>query len=235
MKKPRQRRAHKQAVEELSSIVVEEPEDFLKRCGPVLAESLKSVGRSNFDKRDYARGEREYVLVSALQSRGLAREYYPVVPLANTLRFSFWIAVAFRFSPYLSQYRLIHVSLIIFEGIAADANKKPLVRAEWDASSGQTDHAQPHWHVYPTTTGPEGSFEARLEGGRKFVPGQEDDPSSELMSGWEGTGFHYAMAAHWDLIKGSHRNSLTEDGLLRWLPSCISYTKNQLMYLDPAK
>jgi hypothetical protein len=237
MKKPRRRKADKETNEEpySSSVIVEKPEDFLKRCGPVLAEALTDIGRPSFDKRDYARGQREYVLVSKLQTRAQARESYPVVPLANTPQFNFWIAVAFRFFPYLGRYRLVHVSLIIFEGLAADANKKPLIRAEWDEAGGQADHAQPHWHVYPAAMSTERRFEVRPTENRKFGPVQEENTDLQLVRGWEGTGFHYAMAAHWDLAGGSHRSSLTEDGLLRWLPNCISYTRSQLVYLDPAK
>jgi hypothetical protein len=217
-------------------LLVASPDSLLNKCKAPLARSLEGIDKINFRRRDYARKQQEYSLVAAIQSRGLAREYYPVVPLASTARFTFWLAVAFRFAPHLDQYQLIHTSLIVFEGIATDPNKRPLIRAEWDEYGLEGDHAQPHWHVYPPGLLPEEQNETRFDGAAQEVnlAQEEADPDSSTRE-WDQARFHYAMATRWHLGDHSHQCRLSENALLNWLPNCISYTKQQLLYIDPPK
>ena len=180
----------------------------------------------SFRKEDYARGEREYLLVSDGQAWARARSLYPVLPLLTTDDAAFWFAVALRFGSSLGRFQLKHASILIFKGFPADPDKTPLVRAEWDEADPAGPHAQPHWHVYPSALArPEAaSFEAI-----KALEGAAGEPAGRTL---EGERFHYAMSAAWHLDGGSHQSRLSEDGLLKWLPGCVLYTRNQLVYLS---
>jgi hypothetical protein len=181
-----------------------------------------------FHQQDLARGEREYLLVSEAQSRAKARNEYPALPLLATVDSAFWFAVALRFGPSLGRFQLKHVSILLFEGLASDPNKIPLVRAEWDEADPSGSHAQPHWHVYSSALiKPEPMlFEETAEA--------DPDRAGEEAAGstLEGDRFHYAMSATWHLDGGGHQSRLSEDKLLRWLPGCVRYTRDQLLYLS---
>lgn len=212
------------------ALLVDDPVPLLQRCKRALEKALPDAGRMGFNRRDYARGEREYLLVSELHSRARARDDYPVLPLLTTEDATFWLAVAFRFGPFLGSYQLKHVSILIFEGLAADAGKTPLVRAEWDEADPAGPHAQPHWHVYPSAlTKPEPlSFDDAADALADPDGAAEEPPGGRL----EGERFHYAMAATWHLEENRHQCPLSEDKLLKWLPGCVLYTRSQLGYLS---
>jgi hypothetical protein len=65
------------------------------------------------------------------------------------LKRRFWLALALTFVRD-SQLRMSSASIIVFEGMASNPTKTPLLRAEWHEWNTQSPHAQPHWHVYPS-------------------------------------------------------------------------------------
>jgi hypothetical protein len=215
--------------------LVDDPRPLLARCKRVLEAGLPKAGKMGFNMQGHARGESEYLLNSDAQSWARARNQYPVLPLLTTVGSAFWFAVALRFGPALGRFQLKHVSVLIFEGLASDPNKAPLVRAEWDETDITGPHAQPHWHVYPSalTRLEPASFEDVAEAPASLDETALDETAEESQRRrLEGERFHYAMSATWHLDGGGHQSRLSEDELLRWLPGCILYSQGQLAYLS---
>lgn len=203
-----------------------------------MAKLFPDVQGFGFDITPRAGGEQECRVCGNPSSFGTARGRYPVLPFLRTEERTFWTGLSFRFVPELKDHRLQSVSLVVFEGLASDSEKRPLLRAEWD--TWETSHAQPHWHVYrPSSI--HGDVLLRY---REIIEGTApiEEFRSEPMRGrvvekssmraLELERFHYAMCAGWhDQGDNTHRWPLSESALSKWLEGCLSYTRGQLRYL----
>jgi hypothetical protein len=228
------KKKHRVAQSESPSVLVGQPA-LLEKCRPILSGLLRDVQGLGFDENPRTGGEIEYLLSGQPVSFAIARGRYPVLPLLRTDNNTFWIGVSLRFVEELRHKRLKNVSLIFFEGLASDFEKRPLLRAEWDDWRGA--HAQPHWHVYSM---PDARASQVFEGadlppqafGVTTSFGGEDlqTSSGKILSLDK---FHYAMSSLWHAGGlGSHWCELSEDALLKWLQGCIMYTEGQLRYIS---
>jgi len=217
-----------------------DPDDFAKNCRKVIEEALgyKHLG---FNERRVVPGNRKlYTLNGAEATQAEARYKYAVIPFFKSRAGIYWLAVSLEFEFQRGIYRIVNVSLLIFEGEATDNTKSALLRAEW-ACVQENDlalHAQPHWHVYPSRitgeiAGNQTAFTTETEG-RAF------DPEALEIESHKGTAikwdraekFHFAMAARWHIEgKDAHQEEMQADGILKWLDGCIRYTWSQFAFL----
>lgn len=153
---------------------------------------------------------------------------YRVLPLDDAPQY--WVTCTLRFRSELLKARLVEVSIVFFQGGATDP-KQPILRAEWDCISyfSDTDHAQPHWHVYqaPAT---QRDLEIGPLGETETVRNLDDKPEPQVQlrsTDVGGANFHLAMASRWDQ-GGPHRLPFTVDGVTGWVEGCVRYTRAQL-------
>lgn len=231
MPKKSQRRQRRSEIP--SAIVVEQPTQVTTRVLRALREALgdKSI---SFEEVRLVRDEVKFEL-SGSPIRAIARDSYAVFPLLRLEVELFWLGAALVFERRLGTYRLKSISLVIFKGEAFDERKTVLFRAEWDEPEPGTIHAQPHWHVYPRLIGDKVSLVAEssnrnesdlLDFGREMTV--DEDPEWKTASN-----FHYAMSSRWAIEGiGNHQANLSEiDDLVRWITSCIGYSRDQLRWL----
>jgi hypothetical protein len=186
-------------------------------------------------------------------TQAVAQYEYTVVPFLATQRARYWLAVSLDFhSPRGSRITyLTHVSLLIFEGLATDQRKRPILRAEWDCKEDYLNdkHAQPHWHVYSSLVNREKEYSGSLafdevDSAHDFSA-QQASPAQDFLAepdhgqaadqqAWLGGElFHFALAARWQLPISEPQNEKLD--LLRlgnWIKRCLSYTLEQLIYVD---
>ena len=222
-------------------LVREDPKPLVKKCIAVLARRLQRAGRIGFKEVLYARGEREFLLLSPQGSSAQARQDYPVLYFEETPSKTYWLAISFRFSPWLERFRLVQASLLVFEGPLTDPEKTALFRAEWDELEDNGIHAQPHWHVYPAGTGAlprpsAGGFPSGRSEPAEFVPQASFPTAPAEAERVDRLRFHFAMAAQWHLEDGgSCRSRFSESGLTSWLVGCIEYIRGQLPHFSREK
>lgn len=102
----------------------------MKKCMRVVGRRLERAGKIGFQEIPHARGAREFLLLSTQRgSLARARQDYPVLYFESTRSNTYWLALALRFAPSLDRFRLIQVSLLLFEGPWTDPEKTPLLRA----------------------------------------------------------------------------------------------------------
>ena len=166
-----------------------------------------------------------------IATQAFASRNYPAIRLLPKEALTFWLALALTFVRD-TRLRLSSASIIVFEGMASNPTKTPLLRAEWHEWNTQSVHAQPHWHVYSSALGefvsevPEAFLVERpvLEFGA--------DPTLSRSQTIETSPFHYAMSAMWHLDRSTCQERLTATAsLLGWLRGCITYTREQLDYI----
>ena len=216
------------------AIVVERPNQVTTRVLKALREALGD-NTIAFEEVSLARGEVRFEL-SGTAIKATARDRYSVFPLLQLEAELFWLGAALIFVRELGNYRLKSIGLIVFKGDAIDERKTALFRAEWDNPEPGTSHAQPHWHVYPRII--DGKVSAE-EVDRNLT----DEPNSvdlgvETIADedpeWKtASNFHYAMSSRWHSEGiGHHQENLSEiDNVVRWIKSCISYSREQLVWL----
>lgn len=170
----------------------------------------------------------------------------------------YWIAVSLSLSPPgVRPLHLRGVNIILMEGPLAGLDKRRLLRIDWDCRQAATEsrHAQPHWHVYldweVTPEVQPGGFQEE-DAIREFVPGGDDGEAAGPIGGMVGASvpattdtstvgelakvgpdvarFHFALAANWHDDQG-HSPTLTEEQVPKWISGCITYTREQLVYL----
>jgi len=78
-----------------------------------------------------------------------------IIHLLSTKSDTYWLNISLTFLPSQSKqktkpesFQFSGISIRIFKGALASADKEPVLRAEWDALKDDNNHAQPHWHVY---------------------------------------------------------------------------------------
>lgn len=227
-KRPSQRR-----IEVPSAIVVEHPN---RVTNPLLRAFREALGNNSiaFEEVSLARGEVKFEL-SGSSIRAVARDNYAVFPLLQLQVALFWLGGALIFERKLGNYRLKSISLVIFKGDAFDDRKTALFRAEWDDPDSATIHAQPHWHVYPRPIESKVNVmeDANLTREVELLDFGTDQASPEDPRWKTASNFHYAMSARWapDGV-GHHRANLSEiKEIVRWIKSCIGYSRDQLRWL----
>jgi hypothetical protein len=188
-----------------------------------------------FDEVALPKNEIKFEL-SGSPIKGTAREKYSVFLLTQVGAELLWIGGALIFKREVGIYRLKSVSLLIFKGDAFDERKTALLRAEWDNPESGVIHAQPHWHVYPHLIGKlEEKPEFEEDPAIGIFEPPEDETENEIKdSAWPNSAnFHYAMASTWQANGvNSHQEKLNDlDYLLDWLRGCITYTREQLVWL----
>lgn len=158
-----------------------------------------------------------------------------------------------------------HISLTIIESLGG-REARPVLRAEWDcrpekivtgenADKDPHEHAQPHWHVYPSEISrekesltPVFAEEAVLDFHapddstiQEFPPivadarqEQDTDSESDWESNWPGgEKFHFAMGAQWQEGPLKPLNDVLDPlNLGNWIEGCLSYLLDQLRYLN---
>lgn len=144
----------------------------------------------------------------------------------------FWVTCTLHFRSEQTKARLVDVSLVFFQG-SVTAPKQPILRAEWDCISlfSDTDHAQPHWHVYQTqSTQPDlGIGEPDEIGTLRTLDDVGEPRGQHSNTNIGGANFHLAMASRWhESGPQAHRIPLTVDGVMGWVEGCIEYTRSQL-------
>jgi len=217
-------------------VVCDDPKPIVKKCVGVIGRQLANAGKVGFLERAHARSELEFLLLSSRNSWARARQEYPVLYFEATPSRTYWLAIALRFAPLLERFKLIQVSLVLFEGTETDPEKSPLLRAEWDDLEEAGVHAQPHWHVYKDRSAARsggGAFPAVSSGPIVFSPQAAELEDPERIGLRDRPRFHYAMAARWHLEEGgSCRSSLSAAGLMSWLDGCIDYIRGQLPHIS---
>jgi hypothetical protein len=213
-------------------IRIDRPTDITRPCLQLLRGLLSDPGLV-FRGEGLSKGRPgEIYLSSGSATLGFATQSYPVVRLLPKEAHTFWLALALK-TVYDRHLRLTSASIILFEGLASNPTKTPLLRAEWHEWQTPGPHAQPHWHVYSSALGESlsdvpGAFfveslvaefgaEPRLK-----APSQNIDISP----------FHYAMSATWHVEHGTCQERLrATSALLGWIRGCIDYTRGQLDYV----
>lgn len=216
------------------AIIVDDPSEVTLPCLKVLRALLRDNSVA-FQETPLANNEVKFGLTGS-SVQAIARDKYSVFLLLSVRAELFWLGTTLIFRRELGRYRLLSVSLVIFKGDSFDEKKTPLLRAEWDNPdpASTTEHAQPHWHVYPRlinrgSSNPQvvevGVFQSLLS--NTDVAHSEDDldwPTS--------ANFHYAMASTWQAEANGCQEKLNElRRLLGWLNGCITYSRNQLNFL----
>jgi hypothetical protein len=178
-----------------------------------------------------------YALRGDRASRAKTKKYsYSVIPILRAPYGYFWLGGTLDLLYREGNYTIEQVSLVIFQGVATDEVKTPILRAEWDAiaSDGRSKHAQPHWHVYSSPLNntivleyPKFSVETEVV---DFSPEESTSLTGHV---WErGDRFHFAMASKWHLDGvDAHQELLEQEKLLKWLEGCVGYIRAQLIYI----
>jgi hypothetical protein len=216
-----------------TAIVVEEPN---KVTTPLLRVIRESLGDNNigFDEVILAKGDVKFQL-SGTAVKAMARDRYSVFPLLQREADLFWLGGSLIFARELANYRLKSVSLIVFKGDAIDETKTALFRAEWDSPEPGTDHAQPHWHVYPQIIDGKSNV-SEFDRYMKYESDLNDEPVTTLDADPArdtARNFHYAMASRWHTDGISyHQQGLTNvESVVKWIEGCIDYSRKQLDWL----
>jgi hypothetical protein len=214
-------------------IPVDRPTDITRPCLKLLRElladpqlafkgtPLSSVGSPG-----------EIFLTSTSATQAFASENYPAIRLLSKEALTFWIALALTFVRD-GQLRMNSANLIVFEGMASNPTKTPLLRAEWHEWNTQSSHAQPHWHVYSSALG---EFLSKVPEAFLVEPPVLEfginSASTARAQSIETSPFHYAMSAAWHVERGTCQERLTAtSSLINWLHGCIKYTRDQLDYI----
>ncbi len=217
-----------------------DPDDFVKDCRKVIEKVLGYRYLGFNEQRGVPGNRRLFTLNGAEATQAEAKYKYAVIPFFKSQSGIYWLAVSLEFEFQQGIYRIVNVSLLIFEGEATDNRKSALLRAEWACpqKNDLTRHAQPHWHIYPSHINKE-SAGART-GFKADAEIQTFDPEAleiELHEGtvveWErAEKFHFAMAARWHAEgNDAHQEEMQVDGILKWLDGCIKYIWSQFAFL----
>jgi len=216
----RKRTSHRPGAERPQIIKVQDTKEITDVCRRALG-AVVGDRHLGFNERRRARNTFVYSMTGSETSTGLARDVYPVVPLLRKTYTSYWLGTVLEFKFEEGYFRLMSASLIVFRGDAFDPNKRPILRAEWDALTDEdtSEHAQPHWHVYRSSVDEDSDVPYETSGDSE---GQES----------QNTRFHFAMCSKWLEEADVHQEKLDEMGkLITWLESCIRYTRRQIELL----
>jgi hypothetical protein len=225
-----------------SGVLLENLEGIVNKCKRVIEDAL-AVKKLRFITQRVSGNRTVCLLTGEGAKRAEAKYKYSVIPFLALQSRLYWLAASLEFVFENRMYRLLSVSLLIFEGEATDDRKSALLRAEWACLDEDTraPHAQPHWHIYPSRINRE-AYEDRTEFKLKtdiqpFAPeAPVVESNNEFDIEWDRSEkFHFAMASRWHIVgfdeKGAHQEEMQIDGLLKWLDGCIRYTRSQFEFL----
>ena len=217
------------------ALQVVDPNSLVDECKKALGELLNSskIGFSHFN---ISGNGVVYELLGEGVSRAEAKYRYHVLPfIISESGLIYWLAVTLEFQFLRGIYNFQEACFLVFEGMVADNAKQGLLRAEWALRDETSDHAQPHWHIYPSFINRQvvPLFE-ESEQLVDFIPNGPQEERLEKEFEWhEGLRFHFAMSSRWHVDGiGAHKEPLTEEGLAKWLRGAIAYTRDQLLYLE---
>ncbi|HYP38988.1 MAG TPA: hypothetical protein VEX13_01385 [Chloroflexia bacterium] len=245
------------AAPEVQEVTVQDVKSVARMCRDAISRVLNQP-QLDFSPVKY--GRRTQVRLNGIgSSLAFAREQYNVVFFLKTRRVDYWLAASLEFDspPGMSISHLVQVSLLVFEGLVTDEQKRPVLRAEWDCKGDylRSPHAQPHWHVYSSLLNQESlssniTFDAsspvqafsgveQSNDVKDFGLVSDDSRANDQDSPiWpKGDRFHFAMAARWQLSSSEERTELQNDvldpsQLGNWIERCLSYIAKQLKHVD---
>ena len=183
-----------------------------------------------------------------------------IIHLLSTKSDTYWLNISLTFLPSQSKqktkpesFQFSGISIRIFKGALASADKEPVLRAEWDALKDDNNHAQPHWHVYKSfQTADSNAFKeldftsslTRSNEVKDFGEISENPEETNLENtqenstdnSWDSsTKFHFAMASQWH-TKENHKVVLHDETVLyNWLEGCVQYIIEQLKYVSGSR
>jgi hypothetical protein len=136
-----------------------------------------------------------------------------------------------RFDGNKKKYPQIFLSTSIFEGDVADSKKIQLFRAEWDNHDDNTEHPQPHWHIYPFDSFEEyGTFKELISESQKdegFMGFVEQGQKIVDLSK-----FHFAMNGQWYIDNGHITYIDNDTSLIKWVSGVFGHIQTQLRYCN---
>ena len=213
----------------IGSISVRETKEITAPCGKILSKLLEN--RIEFSSPvPLARGVSEFSLQGAgATGATIERKSYSVLPLREIGNELYWLGVILQVKFETGFFYLSAVSIIIVKGLAEDNNKTPILRAEWDClrDNLEQNHAQPHWHIYPSSIIRDWDSDPIVELRLKQLEVFGEQPEEEKFPR-----FHFAMATKWHL---GEQNPNVEpkdvDSIAKWISFCIQYTLEQLTFM----
>jgi hypothetical protein len=215
---------------------VPDPAAFAEECRKVIAKALgnRQLG-FNPEKYRLPGNHTLYTLSGVGATQAEAKYRYPVILFHEVQGTKLWLAASLEFE-FQELYRLINVSLLIFEGEAVDNRKLALLRAEWQSRQPNDlpSHAQPHWHVYTWYTNRDSPGFKEASDIQTFTPvDTEISPGNFPETGLDKIDkFHLAMAARWCTEgENSHCQELKADDITKWLAGCLRYIRSQFEYV----
>jgi len=228
--------------ENVPGVAISNTNDLRKDCASAINRALK-IRHLRFTNLKRVPGD---CCISELTGQGatIAEAKYrcQVIPILVPIRRDIlWLAVTLEMWSGTRGCYLMSAGLQVFEGQAQDDIKKPLIRGEWRCTPDDrtAEHAQPHWHIYPATiteVSEDSRAEFRLETEIQQFNAESRDLATigvRFRDWYRGEHFHFAMASRWD-TEGveSHKRDLDAANLPDWLQGCVTYTLQQLQYVD---
>lgn len=218
-----------------SWLTVDNPSVITKRCANIIQKAL-DIDNLVFTPSYNKNNKISYSLKgSSCYSITDEERNVFVIPVKSL---PYWLTIHIVFMQELTRYKLSEITVKIFKGMMIDVIKEPYFRAEWHipGENEKTDHAQPHWHVYKTTSDIEHKESVNFiisssEKTKEFgVDTQNDEPIKKEIYHFDK--FHFAMASKWHL-DDEHQIKLENDNFLyKWLERCIEYIMKQLLYIS---
>ncbi|KQN34314.1 hypothetical protein ASE92_11935 [Pedobacter sp. Leaf41] len=138
----------------------------------------------------------------------------------------FWIYVDIRFED-----KNTFISLSIFQGLADDAFKHQLFRAEWDDYNKiDESHPQPHWHITSNQVIEKTFMElANMDKNSDTFIGLLAEEKSKII---DLTKMHFAMSGNWINNQTHVHNLNDENQIIKWFIGLFSHMKQQLLYVS---
>ncbi len=213
----------------IGNVFVRETKEIINPCLKNLSTLLKNR-KLGFSPIPLARPLSEF----SLQGEGateafVERKRYSVLPIQAIGSELYWLGVILQVKFEAGFFYLSAVSIIIVKGLAEDNNKTPILRAEWDClrENLEQNHAQPHWHIYPSSIIKNWESDEIVELRLKQLEEFGEQPEEEKFPR-----FHFAMATKWHLGE-QNPNVEPEDinSIAKWINFCIQYTLEQLTYM----
>lgn len=213
----------------IGSISVRETKEITNPCRKMLS-SLLEKKNLNFSPIPLARPLSEF----ALQGEGatgafVERRRYSVLPLPAIGNELYWLGVILQLKFEAGYFYLSAISILIVKGLAEDNDKTAILRAEWDCLKENLEqkHAQPHWHIYPSSIIKNWDSNEILELITNPLKEFGEQPEKEKFPR-----FHFAMATRWHLGEENPHAELKDvNSVIKWIEFCTKYTLEQLTFM----
>jgi len=213
----------------IGSISVSDTKEIINPCQKMLSSLLQNKSL-NFSSIQLARTVSEFNLQGQGATRAVVeRRRYSVLPLQTIGNELYWLGVILQLKFETGVFYLSAVSIIIVKGLAEDINKTAILRAEWDCLTENLmqKHAQPHWHIYPSSIIKNWDSDEILE--LMTNPLKEFGEQSEKD---KFPRFHFAMATKWHLGEENPHAELKDiNSIVKWIEFCTKYTLEQLTFM----